>query len=458
MDNVSLKSISGKTPKWWLCPYCGKWHKWIGEEGLYESDIKHPIIQFCTELPSNVGRRARFYHQDVDGMDIAVCLDNLCGKAKLESTSYFGTYDILAKLKEGSENEGSIGTFIDTIRFDSDNKINKKSCYTCEWKNKCQVCAKGESGNGYNIPLKVGLSWNDNPEYQKDDKQIVSRSKRSEGKENEKKEEAKAMSETGNLNSMFNFNDEFGLNEDENIISTLMGIAVYNGLSWRIYDKTKKSIIDVGDISMESMPIYIVPSTKVSVGDLLRVENRYVFVTEIKNGRTETMDAETGEYRTVAPIRNILGFSCYTKVVAFSDMMDFTSSEFNMEKFVMMSAMSGKNSNMMLPLMMMDKEDGNFDADNMLMFLAMSNTGSGEYGSTNNQMNMLPLMMMMKSKDEDSDMTKMLMMMSMSSGNTQNPMLAYMMAKMIDKKEAKKDEKAESSDTAQQAVGKAEEE
>ena len=58
-------------------------------------------------------------------------------------------------------------------------------------------------------------------------------------------------------NNIFNMNMEFGPNKDENIASTLMGIAVKNGDSWRIYDKKKKEITDVGDMQLGNLPIFI---------------------------------------------------------------------------------------------------------------------------------------------------------------------------------------------------------
>ena len=59
----------------------------------------------------------------------------------------------------------------------------------------------------------------------------------------EEKKEKKRM-------NIFGINMEFGMNTDENITSTFIGVAVKNGKSWRVYDKKKKTLTDIGDMSM----------------------------------------------------------------------------------------------------------------------------------------------------------------------------------------------------------------
>ena len=85
-------------------------------------------------------------------------------------------------------------------------------------------------------------------------------------------------------NNIFNLNMEFGPNKDENIASTLMGIAVKNGDSWRIYDKEKKVITDIGDMQLGNFPIFILPTTKLSEGDLIR-DGRVLFRNKSCNSR-----------------------------------------------------------------------------------------------------------------------------------------------------------------------------
>ena len=104
-------------------------------------------------------------------------------------------------------------------------------------------------------------------------------------------------------NNIFNMNMEFGPSKDENIASTLMGVAVKDGDSWRIYDKKKKEITDVGDMQLGNLPIFILPTTKLNEGDLIKDAGEYYFVIKVAKGSTQTLCAKTGELKTVIPIK-----------------------------------------------------------------------------------------------------------------------------------------------------------
>ena len=208
-------------------------------------------------------------------------------------------------------------------------------------------------------------------------------------------------------NNFFNMNMEFGPNKDENIASTLMGIAVKNGDSWRIYDKKTKQITDIGDMQLGNLPIFILPTTKLSEGDLIKDAGEYYFVMKVDAGSTQTLCAKTGEMKTVIPIKNVLGFSCYSKVIALSDSINM-GGDFDVEKLAIMSTMCGQPGQ-------------------------------------NNQMNqLLPLMLFKDKLGGDDDMMKMMLMSSMMGGNmagNNNPVMSYLMLDMFMGK--KKDEKAQ---------------
>ena len=199
-------------------------------------------------------------------------------------------------------------------------------------------------------------------------------------------------------NNIFNMNMEFGPSKDENIASTLMGVAVKNGDSWRIYDKKKKEITDVGDIQLGNLPIFILPTTKLNEGDLIKDAGEYYFVMKVAKESTQTLCAKTGEMKTVIPIKNVLGFSCYSKVIALSDSINM-GVDFDVEKLAIMSAMCGQTG-----------EDGG-------------------------QMNQLLSLMLFKDKfSGDDDMMKMVLMSSMMGGNmagNNNPIMGYLMLDML---------------------------
>lgn len=230
-------------------------------------------------------------------------------------------------------------------------------------------------------------------------------------------------------NNFFNVNMEFGPNKDENIASTLMGVAVKNGENWRIYDKKKKSITDVGNIQIGNLPIFIMPALELEEGDLIKEEGEYYFVTNFNNGETETLSAKTGEIKRVIPIKNILGFSFYSKVITLNDELDINE-ELDTETLLLMSSMmssAGANENQMnqiLPLMLLKDKIGEKDDTMKLLLMSSMMGGNGD------QMNQfLPLMLLKDKSGEKDDITKLLLMSSMAgSGDiSTNPMTTYLL-------------------------------
>ena len=136
--------------------------------------------------------------------------------------------------------------------------------------------------------------------------------------------------------------------------------------------------------------------------------------------------------KTVIPIKNVLGFSCYSKVIALSDSLNM-GEDFDVEKLAIMSAMcgqSGENSvqmNQLLPLMFFkDKLGGNDDT--MKMVLMSSMMASGEDGGQVNQL--LPLMFLKNGDNGNDDTMKMVLISSMMGGNmggSNNPLMSYLM-------------------------------
>ena len=153
------------------------------------------------------------------------------------------------------------------------------------------------------------------------------------------------------------------------------------------------------------LPIFILPTTKLNEGDLIKDAGEYYFVIKVAKGSTQTLCAKTGELKTVIPIKNVLGFSCYSKVIALSDSINM-GDDFDVEKLAIMSAMCGQSGenggqmNQLLPLMLLKEDDGG-DDDMMKMFLMSSMMGGNMAGNNNPVMSYLMLDMLMgKKKDE----------------------------------------------------------
>lgn len=150
--------------------------------------------------------------------------------------------------------------------------------------------------------------------------------------------------ETKTMN-IFGINMEFGANSDENITSSLFGVAVKNGETWRVYNKEKKTLTDIGDMSIGSFPLYIMPSSKLEEGDLIKDNGSYYYVIESGDGNVKTVSAATGKIEEVIPVSNILGIRFYSKVMALTDGLfdDFGKGD-DTETLLIAAAMSSTQS------------------------------------------------------------------------------------------------------------------
>ena len=440
MNQELLKLI----PKRYLCPYCGEWHDWRdwgGEEHeleYYDSEQYEAELD-CPNLPyGGISGDYRFYFED------GYChyyTRHLCGKADQFLQGKIPISSII------ESTDKPIVTF--EVNFTSRGFVGTSECSGCDFKDKC-ICVKlGDKGNGYDMKITFGFEF-DQSDYNKFVKTAIptcneknsQASKKPQVKEN--KEDT-----TMTKNNIFNMNMEFGPNKDENIASTLMGVAVKNGDSWRIYDKKKKEITDVGDMQLGNLPIFILPATQISEGDLIKDDGEYYFVTKVATTKTptQTLSVRTGEIKSVVPIKNILGFSCYSKVIALSDSLDM-GDDFDVEKLAIMSAMCGQTGdnggqmNQLLPLMLFKDKFGGED-DTMKLLLMSSMMTSAENGNQMNQL--LPFMLFKDKFGGENDTMKLLLMSSMMGDNMagyNNPLVGYLMLDtFMSKKDA--DETAE---------------
>ena len=198
--------------------------------------------------------------------------------------------------------------------------------------------------------------------------------------------------------NIFGMNMEFGLNTDENITSTFIGVAVKNGESWRVYDKKKKTLTDIGDMSIGSLPLFIMPSTKLEEGDLIKNDGGYYYVVQVNDGNVKTLSAATGKMEEVVPVDNILGVRFYSKVIVLAeDLLSDNEGDGGSDRLMMAMAMSsiagdgrGQNDQMLLPLLLLkDKGDGDDKKADRLTKLMLDSSMCGNGGGQNS---MLPLL------------------------------------------------------------------
>ena len=437
------------TPRRFLCPYCGEWHKWNKEHELGYYDSENYKARFeCSNVPSGCNEgdyRIYFY-------------DGYC---------YYSTKRMCGRATQSIEGKIPISSIIEStdkptvtfeVPFTSRNDVGRYECSECRFKNEC-ICVKlGDEGDNRHMTITFGFEF-EQSDYNKfaqvaalarKEKELQEREQAIDSKERALKEREDAVvskeqvsqrpqvkenkEDTTMANNIFNMNMEFGPNKDENIASTLMGVVVKNGDSWRIYDKKKKEITDVGDMQLGNFPIFILPTTQLSEGDLIKDAGEYYFVTKVATPKTptQTLSARTGEMKSVVPIKNVLGFSCYSKVIALSDSLNM-GDDFDVEKLAIMSAVCGQTGetggqmNQLLPLMLFKDKLGG-DDDTMKLLLMSSMMTSEDDGGQMNQL--LPLMLFKDKLGGDDDTMKLLLMSSMMGGNmagSNNPLMSYLM-------------------------------
>ena len=222
----------------------------------------------------------------------------------------------------------------------------------------------------------------------------------------------KTTKEEAKMN-ILGINMEYGPNTDPNIASTFLGTAVKVSDTWRIYDKKEQKLVDVGSTELGSLPIFLIPSRKVSAGDMIKRDGKYYYVVESKDGKTEMISAETGKVETVLPITGILGGAFYTKVVPIADKLLDDDSDGRPTKpdVETDAADSGKSA------------DAGKDAEKdkllalMLISNAMKECGKADGESGEKSKNMLPMMLSMLSifGEQNSKNLKLAMLLQMQT-------------------------------------------
>lgn len=186
--------------------------------------------------------------------------------------------------------------------------------------------------------------------------------------------------ENKTMNNMFGLNIECGAITDENIASSILGVAVKVNDSWRIYDKENHTMTDLGNMNIESLPLWIIPTADLAEGDLIKHDGEYYYVAEGPDSDDSTdtvmmVSASTGKVTEIVPMTNLLGLRLYSKVFTITD--EFLS----------------------------DTDDGMSDfALAMLMMNSQKHpveSADGNPVSVQNQMmSWLPLLLMLKDKKE----------------------------------------------------------
>ena len=173
-------------------------------------------------------------------------------------------------------------------------------------------------------------------------------------------------------NNLMGMNLEYGVCKDSNIASTLMGVAVRNkeSGSWYTFDAATNSLKNLANFKMGNFPIFMLPVTTLTVGDLIKLNGGYYYVKSINANNTFTLiDAATGIIQERLPEANILlNMTMYTKLVAFdAKTLTDTSSNQNI------------GNNVIAAICMMNWSQGNTDEFSLDNISNDSFNGFGEF-------------------------------------------------------------------------------
>lgn len=404
-------------PERYLCPFCGEWHEWeycqtLGDSGFYN--------RHCFACDNRYDSEEE-YEIFLDNSDntLRIGINGICKDDYEDYEEYIDISEI------AQSNEKPIVTF--KIEYTSDSIISKTKCKGCKYADECNLHKMCKKGGSREFEIELGFEF-DEEEYFK----IVERKSSTKNKKSSKRKTTNTTAKEQNnmFNNMMNLNFEFGMITDDDIKSTFMGIAVRANNSWRIYDKKENAITDIGDMQLGNLPLFAMPTMKLEVGDLIRTEDGYSYIKEIKDGVTKALAVDTGELKSVIPVKNILGFNCYTKICSIVEELDFEG-EMDEDSMLMMSMMFGNygedNGQMgqILPLLCVKGMfKGDFDLKKIILFTIIKN--AQESGEDNPMLQILPFVIFKDSLGgfENANMKRLVMlsMMSNCQGGNQNAM------------------------------------
>lgn len=202
-------------------------------------------------------------------------------------------------------------------------------------------------------------------------------------------------------NNNMKFNFDFGPVNPTRVHMSMYGLAVKNKAgTWVSYDAASGNIVDVDVFNFDGakflykMPVAI---KDIAAGDVVIHNSAPMFVLGVPaGGKTLTVvDVISGERKDIMLATSPFGFNFATKVVNFlGNMMTGAATTDNpFGNMWMLMAMSnegeGKDMNDILPFLMMNNATVGMD-NNMLMFMALSNTKDGSK-------DMLPWLLMSQS-------------------------------------------------------------
>ena len=400
---------------YFLCPICGKWHKFKGDKPLKEYTKNNRYEHICEEReklnldlkPDSEKAKFKFYFDEK--------FDN---KIAHDYITYF-VYEM------HNECEFELNTFLDavalptsvrgnTLKYTSNyltflpKEFNSKTCDSCKYNNCCAFSNNISFRKvGTNITFSFGFTL-----------------------ENLKKPNDLSIITTNNSEI------SFGILNDDNIISTIIGIAINDGKNFKIYDKDKNTLINIGDISDANLPIFVIPTLKLHVGDLILENDEYCYVLSIEKDYIQTLCVKTGEIHESLPIENVFGFNYYPKIVALKDMLDEAKDKKKLAMLITTINNIDKNYDALLPFILLLNLDENVTKEERLALLSMVIKNSSSCNNSHDNLNFSSMLMLpilsessLLNSTRNNDLFEKLILSSMISSTSNNSCINMLLIK-----------------------------
>ena len=140
------KAFLDVTPKRYLCPYCGKWHKWNGDCIKLYSSWYYSETLYCQEK-SYAGK----YSIHVSDDYLHYSTDAICRRAMQKMEGKVS----ISSIQESSEYPRV--TF--DVDFTATDEVGNDSCSGCNYRYCCNFCKLGHQGNGKDMKITFGFEF-----------------------------------------------------------------------------------------------------------------------------------------------------------------------------------------------------------------------------------------------------------------------------------------------------------
>ena len=146
--------ILNLTPKRYICPYCGKKHKWVGLSLKTYSSEFHTSFNICTEaLKQEFGGNPGCYELFISDGSLHYFVGPICCQANIKVDRKIKISSIIESKEE------PLVYFNVPIRTENEIKKEGTICSDCKIQNKCRLLRLAEKGSNRDFIMTLGFEF-----------------------------------------------------------------------------------------------------------------------------------------------------------------------------------------------------------------------------------------------------------------------------------------------------------